>query len=148
MTSEEEKTFLARFTEAAGAGVPVNIAELKSPYEEETRKPTGGFSVQANSIPKSGYARPEQRAQSAPRIQRTVAAVTGRAVHAHRSADTHDRKMAVDVSFDWVTKELAERTRATHTGNGPILKFVHPLLTVFFISGQTVTTDRAHLRAA
>jgi hypothetical protein len=54
MTSEEEKTFLARFTEAAGAGVPVNVAELKSPYEEETRKPTGGFSVQANNIPKIG----------------------------------------------------------------------------------------------
>lgn len=54
MTSEEEKTFLARFTEATGAGVPVNIAELKSPYEEETRTPTGGFSVQANNIPNIG----------------------------------------------------------------------------------------------
>jgi hypothetical protein len=34
MTFEKENAFLARFTKAAGAGMLLNIAELKLAYEE------------------------------------------------------------------------------------------------------------------
>src|SRR5215469_12985283 len=45
MTFEEEKAFLARFTKAAGAGMLLNIAELKIAYEEEIGHPTSNSTV-------------------------------------------------------------------------------------------------------
>jgi transposase len=45
MTLEKEKALLARFTEAAGAGGPLNIAELKLAYEEEIGRLTSNSTV-------------------------------------------------------------------------------------------------------
>ena len=45
MTFEEEKAFLARFTKAAGAGVLLNIAELKLAYEKQIGHPTSNSTV-------------------------------------------------------------------------------------------------------
>ena len=45
MTLEEEKGFLARFAKAAGAGMLLNIAELKIAYEKEIGHPTSNSTV-------------------------------------------------------------------------------------------------------
>jgi transposase len=45
MTLEEEKALLARFTKAAGAGVPLDIAEVKLAYEKEIGHPTSNSTV-------------------------------------------------------------------------------------------------------
>ena len=45
MTLEKEKALLARFTKGAGAGVPLNIAELRLAYEEEIGRPTSNSTV-------------------------------------------------------------------------------------------------------
>ena len=45
MTLEEEKTFLARFAKAAGAGELLNIRALKIAYEEEIGHPTSESTI-------------------------------------------------------------------------------------------------------
>ena len=45
MTLEKEKALLARFTKGAGAGMPLNIAEVKLAYEEEIGHPTSNSTV-------------------------------------------------------------------------------------------------------
>lgn len=45
MTLEEEKAFLARFAQAAGAGELLNICELKAAYEKEIGHPTSNSTI-------------------------------------------------------------------------------------------------------
>jgi transposase len=45
MTLDEEKTFLATFAKAAGAGQLLNVRELKSAYEREIGHPTSNSTI-------------------------------------------------------------------------------------------------------
>jgi transposase len=45
MTLEEERTFLARFAKAAGAGELLNVHELKLAYEQEIGHPTSDSTI-------------------------------------------------------------------------------------------------------
>jgi transposase len=45
MILEEEKAFIARFAQAAGAGELLNICELKAAYEKEIGRPTSNSTI-------------------------------------------------------------------------------------------------------